>query len=380
MQRNILEVNPMLVAEFMPSPLLRETDHVAVAAPPERAWTLAREFDVARIPFVRALFELRILPERIAAFARRKQQPAAASVGIEAIERRRGPGFAILGEEAGREVVAGAVGRFWKPHIEWASVTPAQFRDFAEPGWGKVAWSVRVDPREAGGSWITFEVRVGATDARSFQRFRPYWAAIGRFSRAIRRAGLRRMRGELGAPGAADVAGDPLLSSVRYQRTDERFIDAPPAQVWPWLVQMGCRRAGWYSWDRLDNGGKRSADRIVPELQTIAEGDIIPATPSDKGGFAVLRVQRERALVLGSPRLLPGGAAPGTEWPPYDATWAFQLEPVGVHATHLTVRVRRAYEPGLRNSLLRVGIGAVHRIMQGEQLRNLKKRAEAGAR
>lgn len=49
-------------------------------------------------------------------------------------------------------------------------------------------------------------------------------------------------------------------------------IDAPPSRVWPWLVQMGVDRAGWYSWDRLDNFGRGSADRIHPEWQGIALG------------------------------------------------------------------------------------------------------------
>src|SRR5437899_3341908 len=74
-----------LLSQLMPAFSLREADHVSVAADPERAWPLARGLDVARIPFVRALFELRIVPERIAAFARGKRQPGVASVGIEAI-------------------------------------------------------------------------------------------------------------------------------------------------------------------------------------------------------------------------------------------------------------------------------------------------------
>ena len=367
----------MLLSRFMPVFSLREADHVPVAAAPEQAWPAVRGFDAARIPFVRALFELRIVPERIAALGKGQAQPSVASVGVESIERARGPGFQILGEEPGREVVVGALGRFWKPNIEWAAVTPADFPGFPEKGWGKVAWSLRVDPREAGGSWISFEVRVGATDAVSFERFRPYWMLIGRFSRAIRRAGLHQMAKVLGAPPPAPAAGDDLLPSAAFERTHEQFIEAPPSRVWPWLVQMGCRRAGWYSFDRLDNGGVKSADRIVPELQNLAEGDLVPATPADTGGFAVLRMERERALVLGSPRLLPGGAPPGTKWPAYDVTWGFQLESIGPEATRLSVRVRAAYPKGLRNRMLRTAVGTAHEIMQAEQLRNLKRRAEA---
>ena len=366
----------MLLSKFMPVYSLREIDHVAVTAPPDRAWPPARGFDAARIPFVRGLFELRILPDRIAALARKKPQPSVASVGVGSIERSREPGFQVLAEEPGREIAVGAVGRFWKPNIEWKAVTPDGFRELEEPGWGKVAWSIRVDPRASGGSFVLFDVRVGATDPLSFERFRPYWALIGRFSRAIRRMLLRSVAKEIGIAEPGAIAGDDLLPTARYQRTHLRLLQATPAQVWPWLVQMGCRRAGWYSFDKLDNGGVRSAERIIPELQKIEEGDIIPATPADDGGFAVLRVERERALVLGSPRLLPKGAPPGLKWVPTDSTWAFQLEPVGPEATQLTVRVRAVYAPTLRNGLMRIAVSAAHEIMEAEQLRNLKRRAE----
>ena len=52
-------------------------------------------------------------------------------------------------------------------------------------------------------------------------------------------------------------------------------IDAPPAAVWPWLVQMGWDRGGWYSWDRLDNGGRPSAQAVHPEWQDLARGDYV---------------------------------------------------------------------------------------------------------
>ena len=52
-------------------------------------------------------------------------------------------------------------------------------------------------------------------------------------------------------------------------------IDAPPDQVWPWLVQMGGDRGGWYSWDRLDNGGRPSATEVHPEWQDLAFGDYV---------------------------------------------------------------------------------------------------------
>ena len=75
-------------------------------------------------------------------------------------------------------------------------------------------------------------------------------------------------------------------------------IDAPPALVWPWLVQMGCDRAGWYSWDRLDNGSVPSAERIHPEWQTLAVGDRLVSTPSGGAWFVVAALEWERFLGL----------------------------------------------------------------------------------
>jgi proline iminopeptidase len=62
-------------------------------------------------------------------------------------------------------------------------------------------------------------------------------------------------------------------------------IDAPPADVWPWLVQMGRDRAGWYSHDKLDNGGRASADRIVPDWQRVSLADHLSSDASGKNRF-----------------------------------------------------------------------------------------------
>ena len=67
--------------------------------------------------------------------------------------------------------------------------------------------------------------------------------------------------------------GADLVPGGKRTATMAATIEAPPAQVWPWLVQMGANRAGWYSWDWLDNLGNRSADRIHPEWQEISLRD-----------------------------------------------------------------------------------------------------------
>jgi len=172
------------------------------------------------------------------------------------------------------------------------------------------------------------------------------------------------------------LPGDDILPGARDQVTHHIDIEAPPAALWPWLVQMGCRRGGWYSWDLLDNAGVRSADRIVPELQHLAVGDIVPLTPRGPDGVAVLVLEPPRALVLGDPSLLPGRPSPARGAP--RATWAFSLEPIGDAATHLVVRVRAEYRPSLMTALIFKGVWVAHEIMERKQLRTLKQRAEAG--
>src|SRR4029450_6578263 len=76
--------------------------------------------------------------------------------------------------------------------------------------------------------------------------------------------------------------GAELIPGGRRGATMAVTIDAPPARVWPWLLQMGCDRAGWYSWDRLDNGGTPSAGRIHPPGQGGSAGGR-RSSPADGG-------------------------------------------------------------------------------------------------
>ncbi|MFL5352110.1 hypothetical protein [Archangium sp.] len=367
-----------LLHEFMPGYSLREVDRVAVAASPERAWEAVRAIDLYRVPFIRWLFTLRLLPERLIARLRGEPMPKAAHSGIDDIVAP-GNGFILLGEKPGHELVVGAAGRFWQPRIEFADVPPERFAAFDGPGFGKLTWNLSVVPREGGGSWIGVELRVTATDAASWARFRRYWWLIGRFSRAIRWGALRRLRRDLGrvpSPRREPLPGDALLPSARFQRTHVRVFEAPPERLWPWLVQMGCQRAGWYSIDRLDNAGIPSADRLVPEFQHLAVGDVIPGRPTGSEGFGVLQLEPERLLMLGSPELLPGGGPPQPHAPPWRSTWAFVLQRVGEEATRLVVRVRADYAPSPRMALVRPLMGVLHELMERAQLRHLRQRVE----
>ena len=83
----------------------------------------------------------------------------------------------------------------------------------------------------------------------------------------------RRPVRPLGDEERRPLPGDGLLPDAKGRWTHAITIHASPAEIWPWLVQMGCRRGGWYRYDGLDNGSVPSADRIHPELQEIAPID-----------------------------------------------------------------------------------------------------------
>jgi len=112
------------------------------------------------------------------------------------------------------------------------------------------------------------------------------------------------------------LPGDRFIDRPSGLLTHAVTIWRPRSEDWPWLVQMGAGRAGWYSYDRIDNGGHPSAERVVPELQWIEVGTVFPAKPGVTEGFVVLAFEPERYLILGWPS--PAG-------PPV-VTWAFILE------------------------------------------------------
>jgi hypothetical protein len=156
------------------------------------------------------------------------------------------------------------------------------------------------------------------------------------------------------------------VPSAKVGWTHGITIRARPSEIWPWLVQMGCRRAGWYSYDGLDNGGVASAEWIVPELQRAEIGDIFPMTPVAVDGFVVRALEPERGLVLGD--------AAGS------ATWAFALKPIDQTSTRLMTRVRADYKRVAVGLLIGLVLRPIHFGMQRRQLLNLKRRAEAVAR
>jgi len=366
---------------FIPEPRICEVDSIEVPVPAAAAFACARHFDIARVPTAAFLFWLRTLPDRFRSSGRTavasRPQLRFDDIG------RSGTGFHVLVDDEKRLVV-GAIGRFWLTHMEFEDVPTDRFASFAEPGWGKLVWELRSEST-AHGSRLVFELRLTATDDESFRSFQRYYRSIAPFSRFFRRAGLRLISKELVAIDPREesrpLVGDLLIPNAKAQATDGIEIDAPPSAVWPWLVQMGCRRAGWYSHDDLDNGGARSETVVVPELQELRVGQVLPATPKSDDGFTVLALEPQRVLVLGAlvntelDRPLFFDDAKPEHY--FQSTWAFVLEPLAYERTRLLVRARVDYGPDVLSR--RVGalaLGLVHHFMEHAQLEHLKERAE----
>jgi hypothetical protein len=154
------------------------------------------------------------------------------------------------------------------------------------------------------------------------------------------------------------MPGDDLLPSGAGQTTRAVTIGAPPSEIWPWLVQIGYGRAGWYSYDRIDNDGRPSATRIVPDLQYLQVGDRIEMVPGM--GPTVRWMDPPRFLLCGGDR----------------DTWCLGLYPNDDGTTRLVSRWRQAWERGPATAfwLMISDPGAF--VMERKMLLNLKATIE----
>jgi hypothetical protein len=205
---------------------------------------------------------------------------------------------------------------------------------------------------------------------------RHLWAQLGRVAADIPlflTAPLyRRWHCRWGASPAevtGSMPGDDVLPAAQYRCTRAVTIAAAPESVWPWLVQVGCLRGGFYSNDLLDNLARPSARRIVPEYQHLERGQWVPMSPgpspSDVTAFKVADYEPDRWLL----------------WEKPDSTWAWTLTPLDGGRTRLVTRVHAARDwrkPAMAVVavvLMEFGDFAMMRRM----LLGIKERAEAHA-
>jgi hypothetical protein len=187
------------------------------------------------------------------------------------------------------------------------------------------------------------------------------------------------------------LPGDDLVPDVKVGFTQAIPIDVPPEEVWPWVVQIGYQRGGWYAYDWIYKlmgaadfyDGDRSADRVIPELQDLKVGEAIKI--SQQAPFDVVALEPSRVLVLlARVDLDTGQYFEQTDTVParfLNNSWAYTLEGVDRNTTRLVVRWRGDYSPGLANALgLGIPTDAGALIMQPKMLKGIKARAEAVGR
>jgi len=162
------------------------------------------------------------------------------------------------------------------------------------------------------------------------------------------------------------MRADADIIDATYETTLAVTVAARPEHVWPWLVQIGNERGGLYSYDWLDrmfgflNGP--SADRILPEFQSIRVGDVIPVGRG--AGFPVKAIDPYRTLVL-------GGATDDLQW-----TWEFGLYPIGERHTRVVSRNRAHVPRTLGLILFMAALEPAAFVMTRRMLLGLKRRAQ----
>jgi hypothetical protein len=175
-----------LLHRVMPTYDIAERHHIRVAAPAALTLQAAREIDMRRSRIIRSIFAMR------GWLLHSAPDEGSRPGGLVALTTSLG--WRLIAEDPGREVVYGAVTQPWKANVIFRGLSSEQFTQFREPGYVKIAWTLRVDPVSASECIFRTETRVVTTDAESRRLFRGYWARFSPGILLIRRIMLRLLR------------------------------------------------------------------------------------------------------------------------------------------------------------------------------------------
>jgi hypothetical protein len=204
---------PLLLDGALPEFGFSRLECVALAAAPPVAYEAARGLDLLTIrsPLLNAAMSARGLPERL----RGRSMPTPPSLRVADLfdttgEAWEGQPWVALGENPGRELVFGAVGKPWRASIEWRRVEPEHFTSFDEAGWAKMAAAFVVHPYGTRRSLLTYEARTACTDPASTARFSRYWTLVSPGVGVVLRGTLRAVKAaaEQGSRPAGARVGD----------------------------------------------------------------------------------------------------------------------------------------------------------------------------
>jgi hypothetical protein len=175
-----------LLDEFMPKYEVVERHQARIAAPADFTLAAAKRQDLLGLPLVRLIFRTREVV--LGAVPSERPQPRELLAAVQAL------GWGVLAERAGREIVMGAVTKPWEPNVTFRAVPSGDFATFSEPGFVKIAWTLRADPIDARTSLFRTETRAIATDASARAQFRRYWAFASPGISLIRWLSLRPLK------------------------------------------------------------------------------------------------------------------------------------------------------------------------------------------
>lgn len=155
------------------------------------------------------------------------------------------------------------------------------------------------------------------------------------------------------------MPGDEIVKDPIFNATRAVLIEATPEEIWPWIIQIGYKKAGFYSHDWLDNARIRSTERIIPEYQNLKVGDLIPLSKDSYARVAHLENNRSMLLVFHEDE---AGIS----------TWAWGLYKSEKGHTRLVTRLRI----GQTNFVSRVFLDLFEIVMMRKCLLGIKSRAE----
>jgi hypothetical protein len=159
------------------------------------------------------------------------------------------------------------------------------------------------------------------------------------------------------------MPGDDIVGKPSFNATRAATINAPTENIYPWIVQMGVKRAGWYSYDLLDNFGRPSAESVLSEHQNIQVGDVIAMSPDGKQGMRVKDFSKNKWILWWDEK--------------GDSSWVWEIYVDGETRSRLVTRVRtkyRLFSPAIAFNLL---IEFFDILMMRKCMLGIKRRAEA---
>jgi hypothetical protein len=159
------------------------------------------------------------------------------------------------------------------------------------------------------------------------------------------------------------MPGDDIVREPSFNATRAVTIHAPAENIYPWIVQMGVTRAGWYSYDLLDNLGRPSAETILTEHQTIQVGDVVPMSPDGKQGMRVKDFRKDHWMLWWDNK--------------GDSSWVWEIQPDGETNSRLVTRVRVKYRLLSLAIAFNLLVEFFDIIMMRKCMLGIKRRAES---